>query len=119
MIIFMQLIKFTCTCIIFFVFNVAAHCSPVDIRIAPEYPGSPNASVAWSFSEQSSGLSHFLVVVETEDNGIVFEDSIEKHERRTTLKNLRPMTKHQVKVVAVYTDETQYHSSVELKYEGM
>ena len=91
----------------------------MDIKIVPDYAGSPNAKVEWSFKGESSDLSHFRVTVQTEEGGIIFEDSIAKDGRSTTLKNLRPMTKHQVNIVAVYSDEIQNHTSVDFLHEGM
>ena len=91
----------------------------MDIKIVPDYAGSPNAKVEWSFKGESSDLSHFRITVETEEGGIIFEDSIAKDGRSTTLKNLRPMTKHQVNIVAVYSDEIQNHTSVDFQHEGM
>ena len=94
-------------------------CSPVDIKVFPEYTGSPNANVTWSFMGQSSDISHFYITVETEEEEIVFEDRIAKDDRSTTLKKMRPMTTHQVKVIAVYLDGIQKHGCVDFQHEGV
>ena len=104
----------TSSCALYF----TDRCSPVDIKVVPDYAGSPNANVTWSFMGQSSDISHFRITVETDEGGIVFQDKISKDDRSTTLKMMRPMTTHQVKVIAVYSDGIQNHDSVDFQHEG-
>ena len=94
-------------------------CSPEDLTVTPEYSGSSQATITWSFDEPVKALTHFRITVETEDGGTVFDDCVVKDRRKHLLENLRPMKKHKISVVAVYSDGNQKPSSLDFYHAGM
>ena len=92
---------------------------PQDISMIPDFDGSPNATVSWSIAGPSMDLSHFRVTVKAEDKGVVFLNSASNDERSIAVENLHPLTKHEVAVVAVYTDEIEKLNSIDFFHTGM
>ena len=90
-----------------------------DINITPDFNGSPNATLTWSFTGAANDLSHFRVAVEVEGKGLVLDDSVTKDEKGTRLQNLQALMKHKVTVTAVYSDGIQKCSSVDFTHTGM
>ena len=111
---------------IYYKVHISDLSSPRDVKAKPDYRGSPNATVTWNFAGPTKDLSHFHVTVEAEGLGNVFGDSVIKAadersgERRShKVKNLCPLRKHMIAVVAVYADGNQKVSSVELEHDGI
>ena len=51
-------------------------CSPSDIVVSPQYPGSPKADVTWCFSGECSDLSSFTVMVKSDNGKEVYKTSV-------------------------------------------
>ena len=90
---------------------------PTGINITPEFDGSPNATVVWSFNGVHIDLSHFNVVVKPEGGKAVC-DCVTKLETQAILRELKPATKHTVSVIAVYSDGIQNPCSIQYTHKG-
>ena len=56
--------------------------------------------------------------MKAKDKGVVFLNSASDDERNIAVENLHPLTKHEVTVVAVYTDEIEKKNSIDYIHTG-
>ena len=48
--------------------------SPSDIKVTPQYPGSPRAKVEWSYRGETSDLCHFRVTIQVDEEELNSQD---------------------------------------------